>query len=241
MSPMPGRSTLMTSAPRYARSCVQVGPDCTWVKSRIFTPASALPACPHGLVLGRGRPLPDDFAGPFLAFRLMTFFDDFFADTLALAALDFAFATFLRFAIVSSPRIRCCVASADDLFLPQHALRVEIADTAALAAGRRIDRGIDQRRLAGIHRGLDGAVELVRRRGIGAAPAERLDHLVVARALDKDRGRRIGAAAAVEVGAAIDAVIIEDHDTDRQVVAADGFDLHAGKTEGAVALDRKYR
>jgi len=33
---------------------VQVGPDCTWVKSRILTPSSALPASPHGLLLGRG-------------------------------------------------------------------------------------------------------------------------------------------------------------------------------------------
>ena len=28
-SPSPGRSTLMTSAPNQASSCVQVGPDCT--------------------------------------------------------------------------------------------------------------------------------------------------------------------------------------------------------------------
>src|SRR4029077_3138993 len=42
MSPTPGRSTLITSAPSQARSCVQVGPDCTWVKSRILTPSSAL-------------------------------------------------------------------------------------------------------------------------------------------------------------------------------------------------------
>src|SRR3982750_233712 len=42
MSPSPARSTLMTSAPIHASSCVQVGPDCTCVKSRIFTPSSAL-------------------------------------------------------------------------------------------------------------------------------------------------------------------------------------------------------
>src|SRR4029077_14600081 len=42
MSPTPGRSTLITSAPSQARSCVHVGPDCTWVKSRILTPSSAL-------------------------------------------------------------------------------------------------------------------------------------------------------------------------------------------------------
>src|SRR6516164_299444 len=43
MSPSPARSTLMTSAPSQARSCVHVGPDCTCVKSRIRTPSSALP------------------------------------------------------------------------------------------------------------------------------------------------------------------------------------------------------
>src|SRR3954452_24518735 len=42
MSPIPGRSTLITSAPNHARSCVQVGPDCTCVKSRMRTPSSAL-------------------------------------------------------------------------------------------------------------------------------------------------------------------------------------------------------
>src|SRR4029077_10860523 len=63
MSPTPGRSPLMTSAPRHASSCVQVGPDWTWVKSRIFTPSSALPSLPKGLLDGLGRPLP-------LVFRL---------------------------------------------------------------------------------------------------------------------------------------------------------------------------
>src|SRR5690348_9108882 len=41
MSPTPGRSTLIQSAPSQASNCVQVGPDCTCVKSRIFTPSSA--------------------------------------------------------------------------------------------------------------------------------------------------------------------------------------------------------
>ena len=51
MSPAPARSTLITSAPNQASSCVQVGPDCTWVKSSMRTPSSALPmklsASPH--------------------------------------------------------------------------------------------------------------------------------------------------------------------------------------------------
>src|SRR5437763_3897891 len=68
MSPVPVFSTLMTSAPSQASSCVQVGPDCTCVKSRIRTPSSALairvlPVSPyscrvgslvHRLVLGAG-------------------------------------------------------------------------------------------------------------------------------------------------------------------------------------------
>src|SRR3954447_4928117 len=41
MSPTPGRSTLITSAPNHASNCVQVGPDWTWVKSRMRTPSSA--------------------------------------------------------------------------------------------------------------------------------------------------------------------------------------------------------
>src|SRR5919106_2308072 len=69
MSPL-GRSTLITSAPNQASSWVQVGPDCTWVMSRIRMPSSAFmtpsrrkrgpPAGAlfvHGLRLGAGRVL----------------------------------------------------------------------------------------------------------------------------------------------------------------------------------------
>src|SRR4029077_12137136 len=41
-SPSPGRSTLSTSAPNHASSCVHVGPDCTCVKSSTRTPSNAL-------------------------------------------------------------------------------------------------------------------------------------------------------------------------------------------------------
>src|SRR3954452_10151172 len=41
-SPSPAFSTLITSAPNQASSCVQVGPDWTCVKSRMRTPSSAL-------------------------------------------------------------------------------------------------------------------------------------------------------------------------------------------------------
>src|SRR4029077_13305819 len=98
MSPTPGRSTLMQSAPSQARSCVQVGPDCTWVKSRIFTPSSALPAAPHGNVEGLGMPFPFflaplRFAAVFFAGSLMTFFlaADFLAATFFFAAFALVF------------------------------------------------------------------------------------------------------------------------------------------------------
>ena len=182
MSPTPGRSTLMTSAPNQASSCVQVGPDCTWVKSRILTPSSALPAWPHGFDDGRGRPLPA--AGlPFLATAILA--------AAFLTILAPALAAFLAvFATPLAPRLTACVLDGalgdlgrafarcldrrppDHTFLRLHtlrhiqiplqvsgvtrtgpcpaprlgllsllelALRIEIADAAALAAGRRID------------------------------------------------------------------------------------------------------
>src|SRR5947208_1725261 len=52
MSPWPGRSTLITSAPNQASSWVQVGPDCTCVKSRILMPSRALPSLPQGFLEG---------------------------------------------------------------------------------------------------------------------------------------------------------------------------------------------
>src|SRR6186713_671009 len=113
MSPTPGRSTLMTSAPNQASSCVQVGPDCTCVKSRMRTPSSAL---------------------------------------------DILCSCLLR----------------------QRALGVEIADVATLAARRRIDHRVDQRGLTGVHRRIDGALQLVRCGGVDTDPAEALDHPVVA-------------------------------------------------------------
>src|SRR6478672_720784 len=54
------------------------------------------------------------------------------------------------------------------LFLLQLALRIEIADAAALAAGRRVEHRVDECRLAGIHGGVNGALELVRGRRVEA-------------------------------------------------------------------------
>src|SRR5215468_5829828 len=92
MSPIPGRSTLITSAPNQARSCVQVGPDWTCVKSRMRTPSSALPSLPHGLDDTFGRPLPFTF----LATTLSAGFLDALAFLEALS-LRFAFLSFLSF------------------------------------------------------------------------------------------------------------------------------------------------
>src|SRR4051795_6708295 len=42
MSPRPGDSTVMTSAPIQSRSCVAVGAACTCPRSRMRTPSRAL-------------------------------------------------------------------------------------------------------------------------------------------------------------------------------------------------------
>src|SRR5216684_5545757 len=159
ISPTPGRSTLITSAPNQANNCVQVGPDWTWVKSRMRTPVSALVIC-----------------------------------LCSVSCLPCA-----------RRNVRKC-----RLFLLQNALRIEIADAPALGAGRRVDHGVDQGRLARIHRRVDGALQFIRRGRVDADAAERLHHLVVARSLDEDSRRYIGAAGRIDVGSAIDAVIVED-------------------------------
>src|SRR5207253_3825759 len=127
------------------------------------------------------------------------------------------------------------------LFLTNLALRVEIADAAAFAAGRRVDYRVDECRLAGVHGLVHGALEFVRRRRIDANAAECLHHLVIARAFDEYGWRNVRTARRIDVGSAIDAVVVEDDDADRQVVPADRLHFHAGKAEGAVAFDREYR
>src|SRR5882762_721614 len=68
------------------------------------TPSSALPACPHGLLDGRGRPLDTAFlAAGFFEFSLTTF---------RVAALDFAFAfaftfDFLAFFVLMVVPVAC--------------------------------------------------------------------------------------------------------------------------------------
>src|SRR6516164_5320938 len=97
MSPTPGRSTLITSAPSQANSCVQVGPDCTCVKSRIRTPVRALPSCPYGLVEGCGAPLCLPLV-LFFALRAAASFTTLRADF-----FDAAFAFFCFFLAIPIP------------------------------------------------------------------------------------------------------------------------------------------
>src|SRR5215216_4840730 len=200
ISPTPGRSILITSAPSQARSWVQVGPDWTWVKSRMRTPSSALPACPHGRVLGFGNPLaaalraplPPRFFAPLaeavlalgrsattflpgarrLALRVATIL------ARAAVAAVFFFA-FLRVAMVvpssivprerSSLPVRLLRAPS---FFGDHALRIEIADAAALGSCRRVDHRVDQGRLARVHGLIHGTAQLVGRCHMAANAAE---------------------------------------------------------------------
>src|SRR5215212_11199329 len=123
MSPTPGRSTLTTSAPNHASNCVQVGPDWTWVKSRIRTPFSAL--------------------------------------------------VIILLRIVSVPAgTNSDCPHVTELFFAKYTLRVEVADAAALGAGRRVDHRVDEGRLAGIHGLVDRAAEFVGRRRVHADATE---------------------------------------------------------------------
>src|SRR6185369_6210031 len=179
-SPSPALSTLITSAPIQASSWVQVGPDCTWVKSRILTPSSAL------LIL----------------FPLQ-------------------------------------VSNSRNSFLLRRA-RVQAGDPAAFRSSGFVDDRVDQCRLARGHGFFQRLGQFLRSRGPHADAAEGLHHHLVAGVLDELGGRHV-AAGGVLVGALVDAVVVEDHDADRQVVAADRLDFHAAETEGAVALDGNYR
>src|SRR5437763_1883723 len=231
MSPVPGRSTLITSAPNQASSCVQVGPAWTWLRSRMRTPSSALPAEPHGFVEGRGRP-PADAAAFFFGASFTTFLVDFFAAALVLDL------RFLR-AVIVIPVDESSTDSAD-LFLANHALRVEVADAAAFGTGRRVDHRVDEGRLTGVQRLVHGATQLIGRRHMRANAAECFRDLVVARVFDEDGCRRIRTASRIDVGSAVDAVVVEDDDADRQLVPADRFHFHAAETEGAVAFHREH-
>src|SRR5260221_391442 len=129
----------------------------------------------------------------------------------------------------------------DVLFLAKHALRVEVADTAALAARSRVDHRVDEGGFARVQSRVDGPLQLVGRFRLYADAAERFDYLVIARAFDEDGRRRIQSAARIDVGSAVDAAVVEDDGADRQIVPADRLHLHAAEAEGAVAFDREHR
>src|SRR6266481_4302167 len=98
MSPTPARSTLITSAPNQASSCVQVGPDCTWVKSRILMPSSALPSLPHGFLEGGFEETLGVLATSFRAGRFAAL-----ALALPLVGLAFALSFFAVFFAIVVP------------------------------------------------------------------------------------------------------------------------------------------
>src|ERR1700694_3742401 len=120
------------------------------------------------------------------------------------------------------------------------ALRIQARDATAFGAGGFIDHGIDERGLARADGFFHCLAQLGRGRGVHAHATEGLHQLVIACALDEHGGCHIGAAGRIDVRAAVNAVVVEDDHADRQVVAADGLDFHAGEAEGAVALDRDH-
>src|SRR5260370_17355606 len=71
------------------------------------------------------------------------------------------------------------------LLLLQNALRVEVADAAALGARRGIDHRVDQRRLAGIHRFVHAPLEFVRPGPLDPSAAHAFHHPSVPPPLDK--------------------------------------------------------
>src|SRR5688500_11214761 len=134
------------------------------------TPSSALPAWPKGFFDGGGN--------SFEATDIRSFFLDlplaFFALPVFLIA-GFSLALIFDLVAISpsplltdAPHVRRC----GRLFLLQRALRIEVADAAALAAGCRIDHRVDQRRFAGIQSRVNDALELVGRGRVDADTAE---------------------------------------------------------------------
>ena len=124
--------------------------------------------------------------------------------------------------------------------LGHHRTGVQISDVTAFAPCCRVDHGIDQGRFAGSECFGDGLAQFV---GIGCNDtdtAKGLHHKLVFGVFDKDGCRRVLAPTPVFSIAAIDAVVVEDNDADRKVVAADGFHLHAGESKGTVTLDTKH-
>src|ERR1700692_2041408 len=62
----------------------------------------------------------------------------------------------------------------------------------------------------------------------------------VAGAFDENGGRDIGAAGGIHIGAAVDAVVVENDRDYRQLIAANGFKFHAAETERTVTFDGNH-
>src|SRR5207249_5926020 len=95
------------------------------------------------------------------------------------------------------------------LLLWKTALRVEIADVAALRPRCRIDRAIDQGRFPRSQRIGESLREPLRIDGIVAGAAKGFDQLFVARVLHQDGRCGVGATAAFDIVGAIDAVAVD--------------------------------
>ena len=100
---------------------MQVGPDCTCVKSRMRTPSSALPAWPNGLLDGLGCPLPFFLATSFTTFFdfAAAFFAAFFASFLAGFAAFFCFLAICCLPVFPSAHSRASGNPANDALGPR--------------------------------------------------------------------------------------------------------------------------
>src|SRR5512135_654191 len=119
--------------------------------------------------------------------------------------------------------------------------RIKVRDASALGARSFIDHGVDERRPARAHCFFHRLAQLGRRRSVHAHAAKGFHQLLVARVLDEYQRRGIAAAHRILFVAAVYAVVVQDHDAHRQVIATDSLHFHAGEAEGAVALDRDHR
>src|SRR5208283_1149365 len=108
---------------------------------------------------------------------------------------------------------------------------------AALRPRIRIDCAIDQGRFPRSQGIGESLREPLRIEGVVTDAAKSFNQLFVLRLLHQDGRSGVGATSAVNVVAAIDSTVVEDDGDDRQVIAANGFDLHSAEAKGAVAFD----
>ena len=107
----------------------------------------------------------------------------------------------------------------------------------ALGAHSRIDDAVDERGLLRSERCSEGGAHFIGGGDVIGHAAKGLNHLVVTRIGGERGGRWVGPTTEVGVVSTVDATIVQHHDGDGQVIAADGLHLHATEAEGTVALD----